>query len=67
MEDEIQRLERLKSEAVLNQDYEAAAEYRDQAEQRKKNSLSKNGPMVKLPKNQLAPLMKISSVTSSAK
>ena len=33
---EIKDLERQKSEAVLNQDYEQAAEYRDQAEQRKR-------------------------------
>ena len=33
---EIKDLERQKSEAVLNQDYEQAAEYRDQAEHKKK-------------------------------
>lgn len=37
METEIKELERQKSEAVLNQDYEKAAEYRDLAERRKKD------------------------------
>ena len=36
LETEIKDLERQKSEAVLNQDYEQAAEYRDQAERKKK-------------------------------
>jgi ATP-dependent Clp protease ATP-binding subunit ClpC len=36
LEKQIKDLERQKSEAVLNQDYEKAAEYRDQAERKKK-------------------------------
>ncbi len=35
LEQQIKELERQKSEAVLNQDYEQAAEYRDQAERKK--------------------------------
>ncbi|TVR13457.1 MAG: ATP-dependent Clp protease ATP-binding subunit [Planctomycetota bacterium] len=35
VEQEIKEFERLKSEAVLNQDYEKAAEYRDKTEQKK--------------------------------
>jgi ATP-dependent Clp protease ATP-binding subunit ClpC len=36
LESEVKNLEKQKSEAVLNQDYELAAEYRDLAEQKKK-------------------------------
>ena len=36
LEKEIKELERQKSEAVLNQDYEQAADYRDQAERKKR-------------------------------
>ncbi len=36
IEKEVKDLEKQKSDAVLNQDYELAAEYRDQAERRKK-------------------------------
>jgi len=37
LETEIKELERQKSEAVLNQDYEKAAEFRDRAERKKKD------------------------------